>query len=99
MSVRARRSCCRRPARSTDGWPRFMVRSSFARLEQETKRKYTTDYLVFFDFLWRRDKDWDRATADDLWDFEDWRTRSLRNPRRIGDARWNRSPAALGRLY
>lgn len=37
--------------------------------------------------------------ADDLWDFEDWRTRSLRNPRRVGGARWNRGLAALARLY
>lgn len=78
---------------------RFLVRSSFARLEQETKRNYATDYCVFFDFLWRRDKDWDEAGPDDLWDFEDWRTRSLSNPRRVGGARWNRGLAALGRLY
>lgn len=78
---------------------RFLVRSSFARLEQETKRNYATDYCVFFDFLWRRDKNWDEAGPDDLWDFEDWRTRSLSNPRRVGGARWNRGLAALGRLY
>ncbi|MBP1136508.1 hypothetical protein JOE31_002740 [Arthrobacter sp. PvP023] len=78
---------------------RFLVRSSFARLEQETKRNYATDYCVFFDFLWRRDEDWDEAGPDDLWDFEDWRTRSLSNPRRVGGARWNRGLAALGRLY
>ena len=78
---------------------RFLVRSSFARLEQETKRNYATDYCVFFDFLWHRDKNWDEADPDDLWDFEDWRTRSLSNPRRVGGARWNRGLAALGRLY
>lgn len=88
------------PGHQVDGrLARFMVRSSFARLEQETKRNYTTDYCVFFDFLWRRDKHWDQATSDDLWDFEDWRTRSLSNPYRVGGARWNRGLAALGRLY
>ncbi|WP_415853484.1 tyrosine-type recombinase/integrase [Sinomonas sp. G460-2] len=78
---------------------RFLVRSSFGRLEQETKRNYTTDYCVFFDFLWNRGKDWDEASSDDLWDFEDWRTRSVSNPQRVGGARWNRGLAALGRLY
>lgn len=77
----------------------FLARSSFSRLERETKRNYTTDYCVFFDFLWGRGKNWDEATSSDLWDFEDWRTRSIRNPERVGGARWNRGLAALGRLY
>lgn len=77
----------------------FLCRSSFARLAAETKRNYTDDYAIFFDFLWARGKVWDEATADDLWDFEDWRTRSPRNPQKVGAARWNRSLAALTRLY
>jgi site-specific recombinase XerD len=78
---------------------RFLCRSGFSRLAQETKRNYTDDYRVFFDFLWARGKSWRDADADDLWDFEDWRTRSSRNPGRIGGARWNRGLAALTRLY
>ncbi|MGW2710425.1 hypothetical protein ACWC4J_15735 [Streptomyces sp. NPDC001356] len=78
---------------------RYLCRSSFARLAQETKRNYTDDYCLFFDFLWGRGKWWCEASADDLWDFEDWRTRSPRNPCRVGGARWNRGPAALARLY
>ncbi|WP_239965388.1 site-specific integrase [Streptomyces sp. CBG9] len=78
---------------------RYFCRSSFARLAPETKRNYTDDYCLFFDFLWGRGKWWSEASADDLWDFEDWRTRSLRNPRRVGGARWNRGLAALVRLY
>lgn len=77
----------------------FLCRTSFARLERETKRNYTDDYCLFFDFLWARGRTWNEATSDDLWDFEDWRTRSLRNPRRIGGDRWNRCLAALTRLY
>ncbi|MFG3405591.1 site-specific integrase [Streptomyces sp. NPDC048142] len=77
----------------------FLARSSFSRLEPESKRSYTTDYCVFFDFLWVRGKNWDEATSSDLWDFEDWRTRSIRNPEKVGGARWNRGLAALGRLY
>ncbi|MFL4946553.1 site-specific integrase [Streptomyces sp. MMS24-I31] len=78
---------------------RYLCRSSFARLAPETKRNYTDDYCLLFDFLWSRGKTWSDATADDLWAFEDWRTRSLRNPRRVGGARWNRGLAALIRLY
>ncbi|MEV5700755.1 site-specific integrase [Streptomyces anthocyanicus] len=78
---------------------RYLCRSGFSRLGQETKRNYTDDYRVFFDFLWARGKNWCDADADDLWDFEDWRTRSPRNSGRIGGARWNRGLAALTRLY
>ncbi|MFD8477714.1 tyrosine-type recombinase/integrase [Streptomyces globisporus] len=77
----------------------YLCRSAFARLERETKRNYVSDYCVFFDFLHARGKNWDQAAADDLWDFEDWRTRSPHNPRKIGASRWNRGLAALTRLY
>ncbi|WP_435613475.1 hypothetical protein [Streptomyces sp. bgisy159] len=77
----------------------YLCRSSFARLEPETKRNYATDYCVLFNFLWARGKVWTQATADDLWDFEDWRTRSPRNPNKVGPDRWNRGLAAVTRLY
>ncbi|MFC8829469.1 integrase [Streptomyces sp. NPDC057137] len=77
----------------------FLCRTSFARLKPETKRNYTNDYCLFFDFLWDRGHNWHEATPDDLWDFEDWRTRSPRNPSRIGGDRWDRALAALTRLY
>lgn len=77
----------------------YLCRSSFVRLAPETKRNYTDDYCLLFDFLWARGKTWNKATADDLWDFEDWRTRSARNPRRIGGSRWDRGLAAFTRLY
>jgi hypothetical protein len=57
------------------------------------------DYCVLFDFLCDRGKAWTQATADDLWDFEDWRTRSSRNPNKVGPDRWNRGLAAITRLY
>jgi hypothetical protein len=47
----------------------YLSRSSFVLLEHETKRNYTSDYRVFFDFLWGRGKLWTQATADDLLDF------------------------------
>lgn len=77
----------------------YLTRSSFARLARETRRNYAGDSCLFFNFLWSRGKGWDRATAEDLLDFEDWRRWSTRNPRRISGAKWNRELAALGRLY
>ncbi|MGJ5828055.1 site-specific integrase [Streptomyces ossamyceticus] len=77
----------------------YLCRSSFVRLMDSTKEDYTEDYCLLFDFLWLRGKSWIEATADDLWDFEDWRTRSPRNPQKVGGARWNRGLAAFAKLY
>lgn len=77
----------------------YLCRSGFAKLAPETKRNYTDDYCLFFDFLWSRGKVWNEAAADDLKDFEYWRTRASGNPGRVGGARWNRGLAALLRLY
>lgn len=52
----------------------------------------TSDYRVFFDFLWGRGRLWTQAAAND------WR-RSPQNPGRVGGAKWNRELAALTRLY
>nr|WP_246260438.1 site-specific integrase [Streptomyces typhae] len=77
----------------------YLCRSSFVHLEHETKRNYTSDYRVFFDFLWGRGLVWNGASADNLFDFHDWRVRSPRNPDRVGGSKWNRELAALARLY
>ncbi|AZM57988.1 hypothetical protein DMA15_29955 [Streptomyces sp. WAC 01529] len=77
----------------------YLCRSSFARLAPETKRNYADDYCLFFDCLRARGNAWNEAPPDDLWDFDDWRTRSPRNPRRVGGSRWNRGLAALARLH
>jgi len=78
---------------------RFYARSSFARLAPESKRNYTTDHCLFFNFLWQRGKAWFEATRDDLLDYEDWRRRSPQNPVQVSGGRWNRELAALQLLY
>ncbi|WP_344656725.1 integrase [Catenulispora subtropica] len=78
---------------------RYFSRSSFAHLARETKRNYTTDCCLFFNFLWLRGKNWCDAEPEDLLDFEDWRRWSPRNPQRIGGAKWNRELAAIRHLY
>ncbi|MFF0405653.1 site-specific integrase [[Kitasatospora] papulosa] len=77
----------------------YLCRSGFAKLAPETKRNYTDDYCLFFDFLWGRGRVWNQATDDDLADFEYWRTRAGANPGKVGGSRWNRGLAALTRLY
>ena len=73
--------------------------AKFRRLADDTKRSYTTDYRLFFNFLWQRGKSWRAAAVDDVEDFEDWRRRAADNPRRVGGAKWSRELAAIHRLY
>jgi site-specific recombinase XerD len=77
----------------------YLTRSSFSHLAAETKRNYTSDCRLFFNFLWSRGRNWDEATEDDWLDWEDWRRWSNRNPSRISDSKWDREQAALNRLY
>ncbi|MFE1333299.1 integrase [Streptomyces microflavus] len=77
----------------------YTTRSAFAHLARETRRNYSGDCCLFFNFLWQRGKNWCDAEADDLLDFEDWRRWSPRNPQRISGAKWDRELTALTRLY
>lgn len=78
---------------------RYFSRSPFARLSDETKRSYTTDYRVFFQFLWLKGKDWADATSEDILDFEYWRRKDPSNRRPVGGSKWNRELAAIRGLY
>ncbi|RII13695.1 hypothetical protein DSC45_22340 [Streptomyces sp. YIM 130001] len=64
----------------------YLCRSSFAHLAPETKRNYTDDYCLFFDFLWSRGKWWSEASADDLWAFD----AASPAPARMPMPPWNR---------
>ncbi|WP_218910050.1 site-specific integrase [Streptomyces sp. OK228] len=77
----------------------YTTRSAFAHLARETRRNYSGDCCLFFNFLWQRDKNWSDAEAEDLLDFEEWRRWSPRNPRRISGSKWDRELSALARLY
>lgn len=77
----------------------FFRRSRFSSRAAGTRESYVLDYRLFFSFLWRKGRDWDQASVDDLEDWEDWRLRGQGNERRIGGAKWVRELAALRLLY
>lgn len=63
---------------------RFLTRSRFAFLAEESQCAYVKDYRLFFTFLWKRGRYWDEADHDDIDNYETWRRRSPDNPSRIG---------------
>ncbi|MFE9806099.1 integrase [Streptomyces sp. NPDC005548] len=77
----------------------YTTSSPFQRYEAETKRNYTTDDCLFFNFLWKRGKIWTQAVESDVDDYQYWRQESLDNPVRIGSDKWVRELAALMSLY
>lgn len=77
----------------------FFNSRAFAGLAASTQASYLTDYRLFFNFLYSRDRSWDQARAQDLEDYEDWRRRAPENTRRIGGSKFMRELAALSRLY
>lgn len=78
---------------------RFLTRSRFAFLAEESQCAYVKDYRLFFTFLWKRGRYWDEADHDDIDNYETWRRRSPDNPSRIGGAKWARELAAFKLLY
>ncbi|MFF0474394.1 integrase [Streptomyces sp. NPDC004284] len=77
----------------------YVASSPFRGYTTETKRNYSTDGCLFFNFLWQRGKIWTQAMESDVNDFQYWRQESLDNPVRIGGNKWNREMAALMSLY
>ncbi|MFF5125911.1 site-specific integrase [Streptomyces syringium] len=73
--------------------------SPFRGYTAETKRNYTTDDCLFFNFLWQRGKIWTQAVESDVNDFQYWRQDSPENPVRVGANKWDRDLAALMSLY
>lgn len=77
----------------------FFRRPPFVGKAPGTQESYALDYRLFFTFLWRSGLTWDRATAEDLEDWEDWRLRAEANDAPIGGAKWGRELAAYRLLY
>ncbi|MER6465744.1 integrase [Streptomyces sp. NPDC001228] len=71
----------------------------FAGKAEGTWATYAPCFRVFFTFLWRRGRNWDRATSADLEDWEDWRLRGEGNPALIVGSTWKKELAALQLLY
>ena len=87
-----------------DGWPdrdvlAYFNSGSFRRLALQTQLSYATDLKVHLSFLASQGRDWRDATEDTFLDYEFWRRRDSRNPRRIGGAKFARELAACRRFY
>jgi site-specific recombinase XerD len=78
---------------------RFLAKSRFTWLAEETREAYVKDYRLFFSFLWQRGKYWHDADPDDLLDWESWRRRGPQLGLRISGSKWQRELAALRLLY
>ena len=72
---------------------------SFRRLSLSSQISYAYDLRVHLSFLSSQGVDWRDATEEDLLDFENWRRRDERNPRRVGGAKFARELTACRRFY
>ncbi|UTM40174.1 tyrosine-type recombinase/integrase [Rhodococcus sp. D-6] len=77
----------------------FFASDTFTRLAADSQASYAMDLKVFLSFLAVQGVDWRDATHDDLADFEFWRRRDDRNPRRVSAAKFSRELAAISKFY
>ncbi|WP_158298029.1 site-specific integrase [Gordonia sp. YC-JH1] len=77
----------------------FFAPDTFKRLAADSQISYAMDLKVFLSFLAGQELNWRDATRDDLVDFEFWRRRDDRNPRRVSAAKFSRELAAISKFY
>lgn len=68
-------------------------------LATDSQDSYALDLRLFLSFLSGQGVDWRTATESDLEDFEHWRRRDGRNPRRVSVSKFSRELAAIGKFY
>lgn len=78
---------------------RYCNSPAFRLLAAATQQSYAVDLKVHLSFLSSQGRDWRAATEEDVLDYEFWRRRDERNPRRIGGAKFARELAACRRFY
>ncbi len=78
---------------------RYLNSGAFRRLADQSQRSYAIDLKVYLNFLFSQGKDWREATEDDFLNFEFWRRRDQRNPKKISGAKFSRELAALSKFY
>ena len=78
---------------------RYFNSVSFRRLSLNSQISYTYDLRLHLSFLSSQGVDWPDATEEDFLDFEYWRRRDERNPRRVGGAKFARELTACRRFY
>lgn len=77
----------------------FFRSTAFHALATESQHSYAMDLRLFLTFLSGQGVDWWAATESDLEDFEHWRRRDARNPRRISSSKFSRELAAISKFY
>ena len=73
--------------------------ASSKRLSLSSQLAYAYDLRLHLSFLSSQGIDWRDATEEDLLNYEYWRRRAERNPRRVGGAKFARELAACRRFY
>ena len=86
------------------GWPdrdvlAYLSSGRFRRLAPQTQSSYATGLKVHLNFLASQGRDWRHSTVESFLDFEFWRRRDSRNPRRVGGATFARDLAACRHFY
>lgn len=77
----------------------FFVSPSFKLLTEQTRICYAKDLRLVLSFLESQSKPWRKCTSDDLLDYEHWRRRDVRNPRRVSGAKFGRELAASKKFF
>ena len=77
----------------------FFRSTAFHALATGSQHSYALDLRLFLTFLSGQEVDWRAASESDVEDFEHWRRRDGRNPRRISSSKFSRELAAIGKFY
>lgn len=77
----------------------YFFSSSFGLLSEQTQLSYAKDLRIFLSFLEGQGRAWRSASVDDALDYEFWRRRDERNPRRVSASKFAREWAACQRFY
>lgn len=78
---------------------RYLNSGTFRMLSIQSQRSYATDMKVYFNFLLSQARGWREASEEDFLNYEFWRRRDPRNPKKISGAKFARELAALTRFY
>ena len=78
---------------------RYLTSGSFRKLSLQTQSSYAKDLKLYFTFLDTQGKTWEGAAEEDLENYEFWRRRDPRNPKRISGTKFSRELAAIDRFY
>lgn len=77
----------------------YFFSPSFGLLSEQSQMSYAKDLRLFLSFMEGQGRPWREASVDDGLDYEFWRRRDERNPRRVSASKFAREWAATHRFY